>query len=267
MGSAAYLKPLFVCVPSNQRVHMHSIENPTRELRDCVKSNKEEGWGTGGGGSRGGKGRKKSSSRSVGGQMLLPSWNGSKDGLCRRTLVLRSQLQSSNSLDTPNIRAVKSRIIEAHCFQRPELEAWCLPRGEKFTRAHLLLGVYETALSILEGHERRDFYSWVLPSYVLATLCMVSRFHSRQMESGDGEGQTRRRLLAVLERLEPDERERYFFIDLLGPTPLPQTTTLSTPTTRVKEEKKKTTAAMPPPPPALPPDFFRLFCTHLFMFQ
>jgi hypothetical protein len=99
------------------------------------------------------------------------------------------------------------------------------------------LGVYETALSILEGHERRDFYSWVLPSYVLATLCMVSRFHSRQMESGDGEGQTRRRLVAVLERLVPDERERDFFVDLLGPPPLSQTAT-TTPT-KVKEEKKE----------------------------
>ena len=246
VGSAAYLKPLFVCVTSNQRVHTHSIENPTRELRDRVKSEEEDVWVTGGGSGGGGgvKGGKKprSLSRSAGGgegQMLLPAaWNSgssSTAGVCRRILVLKSQLRSSNSLDTPNIRALKSRVIEAHCFQRPELEAWCLPRGEKFTRAHLLLGVYETALSILEGHERRDFYSWVLPSYVLATLCMVSRFHSRQLESGDGEGQTRRRLLAVLERLEPDEREREFFVDLLGPTPLPQTAT--TMPTKVKEEK------------------------------
>jgi hypothetical protein len=252
VGSAAYLKPLFVCVTSNQRVHEHSIENPTRELRDRVRNEEEEVWGTGGGSGGGGgggggggrKGGKKSRSLSrsgEGGQMLLPAWNSGSSStaavVCRRILVLKSQLRSSNSLDTPNIRAVKSRVIEAHCFQRPELEAWCLPRGEKFSRAHLLLGVYETALSILEGHERRDFYSWVLPSYVLATLCMVSRFHSRQMESGDGEGQTRRRLVAVLERLVPDERERDFFVDLLGPPPLSQTAT-TTPT-KVKEEKKE----------------------------
>jgi uncharacterized membrane protein YgcG len=56
VGSAAYLKPLFVCVTSNQRVHEHSIENPTRELRDRVRNEEEEVWGTGGGSGGGGGG-------------------------------------------------------------------------------------------------------------------------------------------------------------------------------------------------------------------
>jgi hypothetical protein len=211
VGNSAYLGSLFLLLTSNQRVHTHEVENPTRELRERVKSESDEAFGK--------KGKTSNAQ-----QLLLPAWRppeqsrsgakaAAKSGL-RRTLVLESNLKPATQLDCPNVRALKSRILEAHCFQRPELEPWCIPRGEKFSRAHFLLGVYEFALSILESRERSDFYSWALPSYVLATLSLVSRFHVAHTEGGE---EVRRRLLAVLAKLEPDDDEREFYLNLIQP--------------------------------------------------
>jgi hypothetical protein len=104
--------------------------------------------------------------------------------------------------------------LEAHCHQRPELDPACIPRGETFTRAHVLLGVYQSVLDILESHEREDFYSPPIISYALTTLCMVSKFFSRNMEGEDGEG-VERRLRVLIERLEPDLKERQLYFNLI----------------------------------------------------
>jgi hypothetical protein len=67
-------------------------------------------------------------------------------------------------------------------------------------------------LAILESHEREDFYSAPLISYVLTTLCMVSKFFARNMEDG---ARVELRLRALLERLEPDPTERQLYFDLI----------------------------------------------------
>jgi hypothetical protein len=214
-GGATTIAPLFVVVTSNQRVHPHEVSEPSRELRDRVKKESEETYGS--------KTRKPDLSK----QLLLPCWRppvlpkreteaarspSKKTQGIVRTLSLESNLRPASQIDSPNVRALQSRILEAHCFQRPFLEPWCIPRGEKFTRAHVLLGVYELVLSILESHERNEFYSWPLVSYALTTLCMVSRFFGRHMEDGSS---AESRLRAVLEKLEPDPEERQLYFDLI----------------------------------------------------
>jgi len=223
-SGAAYVPALFVLVTSNQRVHAHSVPNPTRELRERIRQESED------------VSAKKGKQQPDLSNQLLLSWKGAKNQKSKlqgnsatarsppppktkkqvlsttRTLHLESNLRPSSQLDCPNIRALQSRILEAHCFQRPELDPLCVPRGETFTRAHVLLGVYESVVAILERHERGDFYSPPLISYVLTTLCMVSQFYARNMEDGAG---MELRLRALLERLEPDPVERQLYLDLV----------------------------------------------------
>ena len=215
-AGSAYLPPLFILLTSNQRVHSHSVPNPSRVLRERIRAELDEPMAK--------KGRP-----AMAQQLLLPTWKSTSDTIktedesrptsptgklhqLRRGIVLETNLKANNSLDTPNIRALQSRILEVHCFQRPELDPWCIPRGEKFSRAHVLLGIYETVLSVLENHEREDFYSWPLASYVLTTLCMVSRFFTRHMEGGND---TEQRLRSLLDRLEPGEKQRKIYHDLI----------------------------------------------------
>ena len=217
-SGTAYLPPLWILVTSNQRVHRHEVLNPSRELRSRVKQESDELFASKKG---------KASSSGMSQQLLLP-WcpvekvkvelqatrSPSKKSIqvLRTSLSLESNLRPASQIDFPNVRAVQSRILEAHCFQRPELDPLCIPRGEKFSRSHVLLGVYDSVLSILERHERTDFYSWPLVSYVLTTLCMVSELYLKNMEEG---GSAESRLRSVLEKLEPDERERQLYLDLI----------------------------------------------------
>lgn len=215
-AGSAYLPPLWILLTSNQRVHSHSVPNPSRELRDRIKSELEDQ-------------EQRSAKRnrpSVAQQLLMPDWKIKKEDvpaahsnsppksgkLLRKSVTLQSNLRAANQTDGPNVRALQSRILEVHCFQRPLLEPWCIPRGEPFSRAHLLLGIYETVLSILEEHSREDFYSWPLASYTLTTLCMVSRFFTRNMDDGED---VELRLKAAVERLEPDDVQKKIYFDLI----------------------------------------------------
>jgi hypothetical protein len=236
-SGAAYVPTLFVFVTSNQRVHSHTVSEPTRELRERIKQESEHVSVA--------KASKKKENKPPAAdyksRQLLLSWRGAaattsnhkftfeeqnqttarsplnrnkKPGSSRNAVHLESNLRPSSQHDCPNIRAVQSRILEAHCHQRPELDPACIPRGETFTRAHVLLGVYQSVLDILESHEREDFYSPPIISYALTTLCMVSKFFSRNMEGEDGEG-VERRLRVLIERLEPDLKERQLYFNLI----------------------------------------------------
>jgi hypothetical protein len=237
-SGAAYVPTLFVFVTSNQRVHSHTVSEPTRELRERIKQESEHVSVA--------KASKKKENKPPAAdyksRQLLLSWRGAaattsnhkftfeeqnqttarsplnrnkKPGSNNRNAVhLESNLRPSSQHDCPNVRAVQSRILEAHCHQRPELDPACIPRGETFTRAHVLLGVYQSVLDILESHEREDFYSPPIISYALTTLCMVSKFFSRNMEGEDGEG-VERRLRVLIERLEPDLKERQLYFNLI----------------------------------------------------
>ena len=211
-AGAACLPPLWIMVTSNQRFHSHSVPEPSRELRERIRLETEEGK----------KGKSGSSQ-----QLLLPSWRPSEiskfgraarpsqqssPAKLRRSLLLESNLKPVGAGDWPNVRAIQSRVLEAHCFQRPDLDPSCIPRGEKFTRAHVLLGAAERVLSHLEQRERGDFYSWPIASYCLTTLCMVARFYDRQMEDGAA---FKSRLRAILEKLETDEDGRQIYLDLI----------------------------------------------------
>ncbi len=234
-SGAAYVPTLFVFVTSNQRVHSHTVSEPTRELRERIKQELEVVSVAAA--SKKKKGNKPAADLS---KQLLLSWRGAattsnpkltseeeqnkttacsplnrnrKPGL-RNAVHLESNLRPSSQHDCPNIRAVQSRILEAHCHQRPELDPACIPRGKTFTRAHVLLGVYQSVLGILESHEREDFYSPPIISYALTTLCMVSKFFSRNMEEEDGEG-VERRLRVLIERLEPDLKENQLYFNII----------------------------------------------------
>jgi hypothetical protein len=237
-SGAAYVPTLFVFVTSNQRVHSHTVSEPTGELRERIKQESEH---VSVAKASKKKENKPHSAADYKSRQLLLSWRGAaattsnhkftfeeqnqttarsplnrnkKPGSSRNAVHLESNLRPSSQHDCPNIRAVQSRILEAHCHQRPELDPACIPRGETFTRAHVLLGVYQSVLDILESHEREDFYSPPIISYALTTLCMVSKFFSRNMEGEDGEG-VERRLRVLIERLEPDLKERQLYFNLI----------------------------------------------------
>jgi hypothetical protein len=69
-----------------------------------------------------------------------------------------------------SIKAVQNRVLELFVREKPDLTNAPLPAGVIFQRSHMVVGIFDTVIDILERHAPADFYSPVLVSYLLTGL-------------------------------------------------------------------------------------------------
>ena len=81
-----------------------------------------------------------------------------------------SQVQDPRGTRRESIMALQNRFLEAFCRKPPPLDPQSRPRTGTFQRLHLVVGIYPRVLSILESHQRSDFFSPTLALYALMGL-------------------------------------------------------------------------------------------------
>ena len=69
-----------------------------------------------------------------------------------------------------SIKAVQNRVLELFVREKPDLTTAPLPTGVIFQRSHMVVGIFDTVIDILERHHPADFFSPVLVSYLLTGL-------------------------------------------------------------------------------------------------
>jgi len=75
-----------------------------------------------------------------------------------------------------HVQAVRSRFLECFCPSIPFLDMNLFPRGGNFQRQHMILGIYQHVLNLLENsYSPSDFASPVLPLYLLSGLAKHAR--------------------------------------------------------------------------------------------
>lgn len=71
-----------------------------------------------------------------------------------------------------NLSALQNRFIECFVRKPPKLDPNDLPQSGGFQRMHGILGMYTRIVETLQRYKPSDFFSPVLPQYVLHGLCM-----------------------------------------------------------------------------------------------
>lgn len=132
-ASTEILKPVFVLITSNQRIHSHILSRPT----------------------------------------ALDS--GSFGGHLKTRRQFRSQLpEPTNRVQRENnveyLEAIKSRVLEVFCAERPDLPPEGLLRSGTFARMHAVLGMFPRVLSVLSGQSKSDFYSPLVLAYCMTGI-------------------------------------------------------------------------------------------------
>ena len=61
-------------------------------------------------------------------------------------------------------------MLELFVREKPDLTTAPLPTGVIFQRPHMVVGIFDTVIDILERHNPADFFSPVLISYLLTGL-------------------------------------------------------------------------------------------------
>ena len=90
----------------------------------------------------------------------------------------------SKTSHTESIEAVKNRVLEAYCSERPHIDAKFFPTSGCFQRKNFILGVYGFVLDTVEKYSRTDFYSEAFVAYILTGLSENASFYCKVMEDG-----------------------------------------------------------------------------------
>ncbi len=125
--------------------------------------------------------------------------------------VYRSHLvvpPNKKHLFKDTLGAVKNRVIECYCTQRPEIDSEHLPTHGSFTRTHFLLGAFSYVLGVLEKYQTSSFYSPAILNYALTALVDNIELYERVMDDGTRQ---RGRLVNLIRALVPlgEQRNTY----------------------------------------------------------
>lgn len=112
-----------------------------------------------------------------------------------------------------SIAALKNRVIECYCRNRPVIDSKCLPNHGSFTRIHFLLGAYSYVLGILENYKAEQFYTPMILKYLFTSLSDNFELYERVMDDG---GLQRIRLVALLHRMVSNDEERLDYLKRFG---------------------------------------------------
>ena len=114
-----------------------------------------------------------------------------------------------------HVQAVRSRFLECFCPSKPLLDVNHFPKAGTFQRQHMVLGIYDHILNLLEtSYSPSEFASPVLPLYLLSGLAK----HARNLETLLSIPSTRvsERVIQQAERFFPpsvaDNQQQYYSI-------------------------------------------------------
>jgi hypothetical protein len=98
--------------------------------------------------------------------------------------IYASQVQEPGKkrISEDSLAAIQNRFIEAFVRAPPPLKKQDLPQSGGFQRLHAILGLFRRVVAILRQHQPGDFYSPILPQYVLHGLCANNQKHVQIME-------------------------------------------------------------------------------------
>jgi hypothetical protein len=85
--------------------------------------------------------------------------------------VYRTDLKPSRSIHEADIAAVQARYLEAHVRQRPIIDEEFLPKNENFSREHVIIGLFDEIMRILNQYVKADFKSQYYYLYPIGGLC------------------------------------------------------------------------------------------------
>ena len=164
-SSTITLPPLWVLISANQRINSHFFSKrlpTTAAAASPAKKTKEE-----------------STSNGPPQHFNAFNWNSEIDANTTITKIASfpsnypTQLIPSGRRDErqdESIKAVQNRVLELFVREKPDLTTAPLPAGVIFQRSHMVVGIFDKVIDILERHEPADFYSPVLVSYLLTGL-------------------------------------------------------------------------------------------------
>jgi hypothetical protein len=161
-SSTITLPPLWVLISANQRINSHFFPKRLPETAAAASPAK--------------KTRDDSSSFT---QFNAFNWKSDIDANTTITKVVSfpsnypTQLILAGKKDErqdESIKAVQNRVLELFDREKPDLTTAPLPTGVIFQRSHMVVGIFDTVIDILERHHPADFFSPVLVSYLLTGL-------------------------------------------------------------------------------------------------
>ena len=161
-SSTVTLPPLWVLISANQRINSHFFPKRLPETAAAVASP-----------------AKKTRNDCSSAQFNAFNWKSEIDGNTTITKVVSfpsnypTQLIPAGKRDErqdESIKAVQNRVLELFVREKPDLTTAPLPTGVIFQRPHMVVGIFDTVIDILERHNPADFFSPVLISYLLTGL-------------------------------------------------------------------------------------------------
>ena len=160
-SSTITLPPLWVLISANQRINSHFFPKRLPETAAAASP------------------AKKTRDDSSFTQFNAFNWKSDIDANTTITKVVSfpsnypTQLIPAGKRDErqdESIKAVQNRVLELFVREKPDLTTAPLPTGVIFQRPHMVVGIFDTVIDILERHNPADFFSPVLISYLLTGL-------------------------------------------------------------------------------------------------
>jgi hypothetical protein len=117
-----------------------------------------------------------------------------------------------------SLKAIQNRVLELFVREKPDLTEAPLPNGTIFQRTHLIAGIFDTVLDILEQHSPEDFFSPVLVSYVLTGLCDNLKLYKANWPEADDKNKAR--IISLVLQYVKDMDHQNAYLTKLGPDSL-----------------------------------------------
>jgi hypothetical protein len=108
----------------------------------------------------------------------FPSPNGGSLG----GLFYSTRLKGNKYIDD-HLPAFQNRFLECFCKSRPNLDKNWFPTSGMFLKIHVVLGMYDRVLQVLEKYQKDDFASRMQPMYVLSGLAKYSSKYNSEFQT------------------------------------------------------------------------------------
>ena len=208
------LPPLWVMISANQRINSHSFSVPVKRKDTATVSIPD-------------KKQKLDPSPST---SFANAFNWTSSSSTSKKAATKcffnkpahypSQLVNSVVRLEESLKAIQNRVLELFVREKPDLTEAPLPNGTIFQRAHLIVGIFDTVLDILDQHSPEDFFSPVLVSYVLTGLCDNLKLYEANWPSPEAADKNKAKILSLVLRYVQDMDQQNAYLAKLGPDSL-----------------------------------------------